>query len=76
MPGTTANACRCATAFNVKEICLVGSRQFNAFGSHGAAAHVQFRHFPTLEECVKDLHENKGRWRWGACGHPWRLRAC
>ncbi|KAI7843549.1 hypothetical protein COHA_002791 [Chlorella ohadii] len=51
---------RCATAFNVKQVCLVGSRQFNTFGAHGSSEHVDFCHYPTLEECVKDLKENKG----------------
>ena len=53
--------CRCATAFQVKEVCLVGSRQFNAFGSHGADAYVTFRHFETLEECVEVLKKEEGR---------------
>lgn len=51
---------RCATAFSVKQLCLVGSRQFNTFGAHGASEHVDFRHYPTLEDCVRDLKQNKG----------------
>jgi len=51
---------RSASAFGVAEVCLVGSRQFNAFGSHGATEHVAFRHFPTLEECCKALREQEG----------------
>ncbi|KAF5839598.1 Alpha/beta knot methyltransferase [Dunaliella salina] len=46
---------RCATAFGVKQVCLVGSNQFNTFGAHGSDAHVHFRHFPTLEGCVQQL---------------------
>ena len=38
----------------------MGSRQFNTFGAHGSSEHVDFCHYPTLEECVKDLKENKG----------------
>lgn len=34
---------RCATAFNVKEILLVGSNSFNSFGSFGATDYVKFR---------------------------------
>lgn len=35
------------------QVCLVGSRQFNTFGSHGSDAHVAFRHFDTLAKCVQ-----------------------
>jgi len=44
---------RSATAFGVTEIILVGRKDFNAFGSHGATLHLQFRHFHTLAEAVK-----------------------
>ncbi|GIL60987.1 hypothetical protein Vafri_15392, partial [Volvox africanus] len=46
---------RSATAFGVKEVCLVGSRQFNTFGSHGSDAHVALKHFHTLQHCVQHL---------------------
>lgn len=46
---------RSATAFGVTEIILVGRKDFNAFGSHGATLHLQFRHFHTLAEAVKFL---------------------
>lgn len=51
---------RSATAFGVKEICLVGSRQYNTFGSHGAADFVALRHFATLDLCCKHLKEVEG----------------
>mmetsp|Transcript_33666 Transcript_33666/g.95249 ORF Transcript_33666/g.95249 Transcript_33666/m.95249 type:complete len:227 (-) Transcript_33666:964-1644(-) len=51
---------RCATAFGVEEVLLVGSRQFNAFGAHGASDHVKFRHFPRLQDCRKWLKEEQG----------------
>lgn len=51
---------RCATAFGVKAVLLVGSRQYNAFGAHGSAEHVEFRHFNTLADCRKWLKEEKG----------------
>jgi tRNA C32,U32 (ribose-2'-O)-methylase TrmJ len=51
---------RCATAFNVKEVCLVGSRQFNTFGSHGSEAYVSYRHYPTLEACCEELKTKHG----------------
>lgn len=51
---------RSASAFAVAEMCLVGSRQFNAFGSHGSTDHIAFRHFPTLEECCSSLKDQEG----------------
>ncbi|MEW5299775.1 MAG: hypothetical protein WDW38_010889 [Sanguina aurantia] len=50
--GTVA---RSATAFGVKEFCVVGCRQFNTFGSQGSDAHVAFRHFQSLEACCEHL---------------------
>ncbi|KAK9824104.1 hypothetical protein WJX72_007761 [[Myrmecia] bisecta] len=51
---------RSATAFGVTEVCLVGSRQFNTFGSHGAVNHMRLRHFGTLEECCQWLKVQAG----------------
>ncbi|PSC75588.1 family tRNA rRNA methyltransferase [Micractinium conductrix] len=51
---------RCATAFNVAEVCLVGSRQFNSFGAHGADSYVSFSHHSSLDECCASLRQNKG----------------
>ena len=42
---------RCATAFGVEELLLVGgaaTRGFNTFGAHGADAHLPIRGFPSL----------------------------
>jgi tRNA(Leu) C34 or U34 (ribose-2'-O)-methylase TrmL len=47
--------CRCAAAFNVSAVCLVGSRQFNTFGSHGSDVYLTYLHFETLEECCTRL---------------------
>ena len=46
---------RCCTAFGVSSLCLIGSRQYNTFGAHGADAHVHFRHFDTLRSCCEAL---------------------
>jgi len=54
------NLLRCCTAFGVKAACLVGSRDFNTFGAHGAAEHVPLRHYATLDECVADLRARDG----------------
>lgn len=51
---------RCATAFGVKELCLVGSRQYNTFGSHGSCDYVNFRHFGSLQACCTYLKEAEG----------------
>ena len=42
------------------QLCLVGSRAFNTFGSHGADVHVALAHFPTLEACVEELRGRRG----------------
>ncbi|WIA37467.1 hypothetical protein OEZ86_014383 [Tetradesmus obliquus] len=56
--GTLLRSC---TAFGVKEVCLVGpSRQYNAFGSHGADAHVRMRHFKDVETCCSYLKDSAG----------------
>lgn len=47
--------CRCATAFNVKEVCVVGCKDYNTFGSHGADRFVDVRSFDTLENCCQSL---------------------
>ena len=44
----------------LRQICLVGSRKFSAFGSHGAIDHIQLRHFSTLTQCCCFLHEERG----------------
>lgn len=51
---------RCATAFNVTSVCLVGSRQFNSFGSHGSDAHVHMLHFESLDVCCQELKSQHG----------------
>ncbi|XP_010434472.1 PREDICTED: uncharacterized protein LOC104718416 [Camelina sativa] len=50
---------RSATAFGVTELILVGRRDFNAFGSHGSASHIRFRHFHSLTEARTYLKEEK-----------------
>ena len=35
---------RCCTAFGVKSLVLIGSREYNAFGAHGADGHVRIEH--------------------------------
>ena len=44
----------------VLQMCLVGSRHYNTFGSHGSAAHVPLAHFVTLDECCARLRTHKG----------------
>eukprot|EP00249_Psilotum_nudum_P005172 c18636_g1_i2 orf=37-702(+) len=41
---------RSATAFGVSELIIVGRKDFNSFGSHGASRHLQLRHFFTLSQ--------------------------
>lgn len=45
-----------------EQVCLVGSRHFNGFGSHGAANHVELDYYATLEDCCSRLkHERHCR---------------
>lgn len=44
----------------LRQICLVGSRKFSAFGSHGAIDHIQLRHFSTLTQCCCFLRTERG----------------
>ncbi|CAN6913103.1 unnamed protein product [Brassica oleracea] len=45
--------------FGVTELILVARRDFNAFGSHGSASHVRFRHFHSLIEARNYLKDEK-----------------
>lgn len=51
---------RCCTAFAVSSLCVIGSREINTFGAHGADAHVHMRHFDTLADCCTALREREG----------------
>ena len=42
------------------QVCLVGTRHFNTFGSHGSADFVRYSFFPTLQECCRVLKEDRG----------------
>ena len=44
----------------VLQMCLVGSRHYNTFGSHGSAAHVPLAYFVTLDECCAWLRTHEG----------------
>lgn len=52
--GTLARSC---TAFGVRQLALIGRRDFNAFGSHGAADHVSFQHYHSLADMRARLKE-------------------
>jgi tRNA G18 (ribose-2'-O)-methylase SpoU len=51
---------RCCTAFGVKSLVLIGSRQFNTFGSHGADGYVHFEHFDSLSAARETLKGERG----------------
>lgn len=42
------------------QVCVVGSRDFSTFGSHGADAYVKLRYYKSLDECCHDLKTNYG----------------
>jgi tRNA(Leu) C34 or U34 (ribose-2'-O)-methylase TrmL len=46
---------RCATAFGVRAIVLVGAKAYNTFGCKGASNHVDFLHFPSLHAAREGL---------------------
>ncbi|KAJ7548311.1 hypothetical protein O6H91_07G006700 [Diphasiastrum complanatum] len=48
---------RSSTAFGVSEMILIGRKDLNAFGSHGATSHLRFRHFHSLSEAHLYLKE-------------------
>ena len=54
------NILRCAAAFNVTAVCLIGSRKFQSFGAHGSEVYVPMLFFEDLESCCKDLKEERG----------------
>ena len=43
----------CAHAWPTQQVCLVGSKSYNTFGSHGSDVYVDYRHFDTLEQCCR-----------------------
>lgn len=46
---------RCASAFAVDQVVLVGYEKFSAEGSHGAARHVKTKAFPSFDQAVRYL---------------------
>ena len=51
---------RCATAFGVKSVVLIGSKSYNTFGCKGASNHVDFVHYPTLADARDALKRDLG----------------
>ena len=46
---------RSASAFGVTQVLIVGRRDMNCFGAHGAQAHVPMRHFSSLSSAKEFL---------------------
>jgi len=44
----------------LEQVVLVGKNQYHAFGAHGSAAHVFFRHFPKLSQAKEWLCRERG----------------
>ena len=51
---------RCATAFGVKTVVLIGSKNYNTFGCQGASNHVDFTYYETLKDARQQLTEVHG----------------
>lgn len=56
---------RCASAFAIDHVVLVGYEKFSAEGSHGAARHVRTKSFPTFEQATRYLRADETK---GGCG--------
>jgi hypothetical protein len=52
---------RCATAFGIKAVVLIGAKSYNTFGCKGASNHVDFAYYPTLKDARVGLTEDKAR---------------
>lgn len=48
---------RCAAAFGVEQVIVVGCNKCSTHGSHGAAKHVSRVSFPGVEQAVSYLHD-------------------
>ena len=55
--GTLLRSC---TAFGVKQIVLVGRKEYNAFGSHGTVDFVNLKHCYSLKEAKEYLEVRTG----------------
>ena len=51
------------------QVCLVGSRYFNTFGSHGSADHMRYGFFPSLQDCCRCLKDERGTAAACQCRH-------
>lgn len=51
---------RCATAFGVRSVVLIGAKSYNTFGCKGSSNHVDFVHYPTLADARVGLMERLG----------------
>ena len=51
---------RCATAFGVRSVVLIGAKSYNTFGCKGSSNHVDFVHYPTLADAGVGLMERLG----------------
>ena len=51
---------RCATAFGVRSVVLIGAKSYNTFGCKGSSNHVDFVHYPTLADARVGLMERQG----------------
>lgn len=50
---------RCATAFGVRSVVLIGSKSYNTFGCKGSSNHVDFAYYPTLKDARAGLTTEK-----------------
>jgi hypothetical protein len=60
-------SCTQSMIMSARQVCLVGSRHYSAFGAHGADSYVNFAHFNTLEECCRHLKDSEGKCNSESC---------
>ncbi|KAK9811931.1 hypothetical protein WJX73_000525 [Symbiochloris irregularis] len=51
---------RSATAFNVREVCIIGNRRFSSFGDQGTEVYINFRLFEDVQQCCTYLRDQQG----------------
>ena len=51
---------RSAVAFNVRQICLVGSKKYNMFGNHGSGDYMSLKHAEDLRSAREYLKGSGG----------------
>lgn len=52
---------RCAAAYGISTVIAIGYAQCSVQGSHGASKHVTIVAFPTVDQAIASIHENRSK---------------